>query len=291
MDLFEAGQGVVVLLPELDRGPRRVDVDLDEIVVTPKKVAGLTVVSNELLADAAEDAASLIGALVNSLRRKIDVAYFSASTTNGPAGLPSVVGQMYSGFTSAAGGFGPNLDSFVDQLTSWVTAPQYATVLSKIKEQTGSAKGLLQPDPTQPTRRLVGGVPVIVSPGRSSRSAARATLDGWLGSPPSPAIRRAPAGTATARHGLLRRQHGVPHGATPPRGTSGPPVGIASLITPGFGTLGPSKRQPVPGRVTTSRIRGCVVRSRYGHGNRMRSQGEVSLWFSSVVPRELRIGA
>jgi HK97 family phage major capsid protein len=151
------------------------DVDLDEIVVTPKKVAGLTVVSNELLADAAEDAAALISArLVNSLKRKIDAAYFSASTTNGPAGLPSVVGQMYTGFTGTAGGFGSNLDWFVDlagsveaaggKLTSWVTPPQYAATLAKVKEATGSNKGLLQPDPGQPTRRLVGGVPVIVSP-------------------------------------------------------------------------------------------------------------------------------
>jgi hypothetical protein len=45
-----------------------------------------------------------------------------------------------------------------------VTAPQYATALGKLKEATGSNKGLLQPDPTQPTRTLVGGVPVIVSP-------------------------------------------------------------------------------------------------------------------------------
>lgn len=151
------------------------DLDLAEIVVTPKKVAGLTVVSNELIADAGEDAAKLIGdRLVNSLRRKIDAAYFNTATTNGPAGLPSVAASMANMFTGVAGGFGANVDPFIELtgtveangggLTAWVMPPAQLTDLAQLKESSGSNKSLLQPDPTQPTRKLVNGVPVLVSP-------------------------------------------------------------------------------------------------------------------------------
>lgn len=152
------------------------DLDLAELVITPKKVAGLTVISNELLADSSEDAAKLVGSrLVNSLRRKVDAAYFSASTPNGPAGIPALVGNGINGaFTGTANGFGTNLDVFADlasqveiaggKLTTWAVSPFYGALLAKIKEQTGSAKPLLQPDVTQQYRRLIAGVPVLHTP-------------------------------------------------------------------------------------------------------------------------------
>src|SRR5258707_9080237 len=49
------------------------DATLDEIVVTPKKLAGLVVVSNELAADTSPAALQVVGdGLVRDLRRKID---------------------------------------------------------------------------------------------------------------------------------------------------------------------------------------------------------------------------
>lgn len=91
------------------------DLDLTEVLVTPKKVAGLTIVTNELLADADEDAARLIGArLVNSLRRKVDAAYFANTTVNGPSGLLSQAANVNDRVTGVAGGFGSNLDAFAD---------------------------------------------------------------------------------------------------------------------------------------------------------------------------------
>lgn len=49
-------------------------------------------------------------------------------------------------------------------MSAWVVHPTNAVALAKLKEATGSNKSLLQPDPTQPTRRLIGGVPVLLSP-------------------------------------------------------------------------------------------------------------------------------
>ena len=64
------------------------DAVLDEITVTPKKLAGLVVVSNELAADSSPAALGVVGqGLVRDLRRKIDAAYFTATTLNGPSGL------------------------------------------------------------------------------------------------------------------------------------------------------------------------------------------------------------
>lgn len=149
------------------------DVDLDEILVTPRKVAGLTILSNELIADASEDAARLIGQrLVNSLRRKIDAAYFANATPNGPSGIRSVAGVT--SVLSGVAGSVSNYDVFYEgaalveaaggQVTSWVASPAHAIALSRIKESTGSNKSLIQPDVTQPTRRQLAGAPLVLSP-------------------------------------------------------------------------------------------------------------------------------
>lgn len=149
------------------------DVDLDEILVTPKKVAGLTILSNELIADASEDAARLIGQrLVNSLRRKIDAAYFANATPNGPSGVRSVAGVT--SVSSGVVGSVSNYDTFYEaaalveaaggQVTNWIANPTHAINLSRVKESAGSNKSLLQPDPTQPTRRQLAGAPLVLSP-------------------------------------------------------------------------------------------------------------------------------
>ena len=70
------------------------DPTITEVLVTPKKLAGLTVVSNELASDSSPAALQVVGdGLVRDLRRKIDAAYFAAATpTNGPAGVGTLSG-------------------------------------------------------------------------------------------------------------------------------------------------------------------------------------------------------
>ncbi len=67
--------------------------DLDEIVVTPSGLKGLTVVSNELVADSDPSALDVVGqGLVRDLRTKLDSAWLGNTVTNGPNGLESLTG-------------------------------------------------------------------------------------------------------------------------------------------------------------------------------------------------------
>ena len=47
---------------------------------------------------------------------------------------------------------------------AFVASPSTALALSTIKEQAGSNKPLLQPDPTQPAGRTLAGLPLVTSP-------------------------------------------------------------------------------------------------------------------------------
>lgn len=147
------------------------DQTVQETVVSPSKLAGLSIVSSELANDSTPAALNTIGdGLVRDLTRKLDQALFTATTTNGPSGLPSVSGVQ----TVSAGASYGNVDAFSDAIylaaqanatvTSFVTNPATAMALSKVKEQTGSNKPLLQADPTQPGQRQILGVPLITSP-------------------------------------------------------------------------------------------------------------------------------
>src|SRR5512134_921363 len=67
------------------------DADLDEVTVTPPKVAGLTIVSRELADDSSPEAAQAVGqGLARDIARKIDAAYFGTVAAPAPAGLPSL---------------------------------------------------------------------------------------------------------------------------------------------------------------------------------------------------------
>jgi HK97 family phage major capsid protein len=57
---------------------------LTEVNITPSKLAGLVVVSNELAADSSPAALQVVGqGLVRDLSRKIDAAYFGNTTVTG----------------------------------------------------------------------------------------------------------------------------------------------------------------------------------------------------------------
>lgn len=145
------------------------DATLTEAVVTPKKIAGLTIVSNELVADTSPTAAEVVGnGLARDVATRLDAAYFANTTTNGPSGIKSITTTVVS-----AGGSWTDVDPFTEAVyavegvgagvNAWVANPADALLLASLKEGTDSNKGLLQPDATQPARRAIGGVPLYTS--------------------------------------------------------------------------------------------------------------------------------
>lgn len=146
------------------------DPTLDEVDVTPSKLAGLVVVSNELVADSSRAALQVVGdGLVRSLRRKLDAAFFANAVSNGPSGLGSITSTAVD-----AGASWSNLDAFAtakskvegkhSQVTSFVTNETTALALAKLKDETNSNRPLLGNDPTLPGARQILGVPLLVSP-------------------------------------------------------------------------------------------------------------------------------
>jgi len=147
------------------------DASLDEEVVTPAKVAGLTVITRELAEDSSPAAAQLVGrGIARDIARKIDAAFFGDLADPAPTGLAGLTGVQ----EVDAGQEWTNLDPFAEAiskaeqvgatLTAFVANPADVLALAELKEQTGSNKPLLTPDPTMPTRRMIQGVPLYVSP-------------------------------------------------------------------------------------------------------------------------------
>ena len=146
------------------------DADIDEIVVVPKKLAGLTVVSSELIQDSSASALAIVGAgLVRDLQTRLDAAFFTSTTANGPDGIESVAYQLVN-----AGSSYTNLDPFAEaqskaetvgaQITSWVSHPTTLLGLQQLKTATGYNTPLLGPDPSAPTGRSILGTAVHWSP-------------------------------------------------------------------------------------------------------------------------------
>jgi HK97 family phage major capsid protein len=151
------------------------DMDFDEEVVTPSKVAGLTIITRELANDSSPEAATQVGqGLARDIARQVDAAFFGNLASPAPAGLGSlavnatvadVQGLDVTAFDS--------LDVFAEAqslaagvgaaITSFVANPVDVLTLQQLKESTGSNRTLLGTDPTQPTRNLIGGVPLIRS--------------------------------------------------------------------------------------------------------------------------------
>lgn len=146
------------------------DADLDEVTVSPAKVAGLTIISRELANDSSPAAAGVVGdGLARDIARKVDQAYFGDLAAPAPSGLESLT-------TASAIGTGTwdNLDLFAAALinaerhdtvvTRFVAAPDTVLALSLIRKQAESNELLLGADPTSPTRRTIQGVPLLSSP-------------------------------------------------------------------------------------------------------------------------------
>jgi HK97 family phage major capsid protein len=147
------------------------DADLDEIIITPKKVAGLSIISRELADDSSPEAQSVVGdGLARNISLRVDQAFFGNTTTNGPSGLLSLAGIQVVDTGAAIA----NTDVFADALskaedvgatiTAFCANPATVLALAKVKKQTGSNEPLLGSDPTQPTQRVVLGVPLFSTP-------------------------------------------------------------------------------------------------------------------------------
>lgn len=146
------------------------DPTLQELVVTPSKVAGLTVVSRELADDSNPEAAQVVGdGLARDIARRIDQAGFAGLASPAPAGLSTLSGiQTYVNASAFA-----NLDFAAQAIskaetvgatvTAFVTSPATALALATIKQATGSNQPVLGADATSATSRQILGVPMFVS--------------------------------------------------------------------------------------------------------------------------------
>lgn len=148
------------------------DATLAELVVTPTKLAGLSIISRELADDSSPEAQQVVGdGLGRDIARKLDAAFFGNLPAPAPGGLAGLAGVSTAG---TAGTPVASTDTFADalsaaeqvgaQISAWVANPATALTLAKLKKATGSNEPLLQPDPTKPTRRTILGVPLYVSP-------------------------------------------------------------------------------------------------------------------------------
>jgi HK97 family phage major capsid protein len=148
------------------------DGTLTEQVVTPKKLAALSVISSELANDSSPAALSVVGdGITRDVKRQLDASFFGNTTPQGPSGLGSLTTAV-----APNGGSWANLDAFeaakanaenlFTTVTAFVAAPATVLALSTLKAfaTVGSNMPLLQTDPTQPVSRTISGVPLYSSP-------------------------------------------------------------------------------------------------------------------------------
>lgn len=156
------------------------DPSLGEVTVTPTKVGAIVKISNELIADSAENAqaAGVVGdGLVRQFARTIDLAFFGNTTTLGPSSLESI-GYQTIPVSGAFVDFDPFAQaiSLVEGVGSVVTsfAASFATVLelSLLKRFQPTAdvvsnEPLLSQTPgdvSNPVKRSIFGVPLYSAP-------------------------------------------------------------------------------------------------------------------------------
>lgn len=147
------------------------DAALGEASATMAKLAGLSIISNELRDDSSPEATAAVGAgLARDLSRKLDQAFFGALAAPAPAGLASLdrvgrvpVAETTLGNTDAFVGAMAGAESQGTFITRFVCSPNTMLNLAMVKKAEGSNEPLLQNDPTKPAQRLVAGVPILTS--------------------------------------------------------------------------------------------------------------------------------
>lgn len=150
------------------------DPTVDSVTLVPAKIAGLSIITNELAADTTPAAAGLIGSgLARDIAKKIDLAFFGSKGASlvQPAGLEDLAGftavdraATWADFDAFAEAIA-NAEALGLSVGSFVANPADVLALTQLKESTSSKRGLLTPDPTNPARRLIFGVPLLSSVG------------------------------------------------------------------------------------------------------------------------------
>lgn len=147
------------------------DTEFDELIVTPKKCAAITIVSSELANDSSPAAQTAVGnSIAADIASNVDSAFFGNLSSPAPAGLGSIPALSLA--LTAASGYN-DLDPFAAVIaemeqaggtpTSFVTDPATALDLATLKIATGSKQPLLGVDATNGTARQILGVPLLVS--------------------------------------------------------------------------------------------------------------------------------
>lgn len=161
------------------------DPTLDEEVVTPRKIAGLSKLSNELVNDSTPKAATVVGdSIARSIATGIDAAFFG--TANGTGKPPKGIGA----FTDTAltlveaGTEWANIDPFIEAafklealgatLTTFVANPADAEILAKLKREADSNEPLLAADATDTITRRISGIAL-----RTSAAVPAGTIYGY----------------------------------------------------------------------------------------------------------------
>lgn len=153
-------------IDELDTLPLS-NADTDSVNVVAYKIAGATQASSEMLADMDPNIAAQIGGTIaDQIIWSLDAAVLGNTTSDGPSGLLSLAYNTVTAGTELV-----NTDAFVDavyeaqsangNLTHFVVKPSTAQALSKLKDEEGSARNLL--DFQQDGSILVAGVKLLVS--------------------------------------------------------------------------------------------------------------------------------
>jgi HK97 family phage major capsid protein len=176
----------VLHLPRIDSDPTAAwtaeaapiaasDPGYTDVTATPRKLASLQTISNELIADSNPDVVSLLEMQVaRALALKFDLGCFEGTGTPPEIrGLKNVVGITNDATLAASP---TNLDAIANAITTLETKNAHATAivmhprswgtLSKLKEGTASNKPLLQESAGsagQAVTRSIYGVPVYLS--------------------------------------------------------------------------------------------------------------------------------
>ena len=146
------------------------DPSLNELIVTPAKVAGLVIVSREMADDSNPAVAQVIGAgLARDIARRLDQAFFAGLSSPAPAGLSTLSGvSTYVNASAFANlDFAAQAQSKAEQvgasITAFVTSPATALALATLKDESGSIRPLLSSDSASPSGRVIAWVPLFVS--------------------------------------------------------------------------------------------------------------------------------
>lgn len=137
------------------------DPQLDEVTVTPAKVAGLTIISRELAEDSSPDAQEIVGnSLARSIVNQVDKAFLGNLAAPAPKGLGAVAAEVLGTdaltldvFTTAVG----IAESKGANVTAFIVHPNDATKLATLKDADGSNRRLLE------NPRIILDRPVIVN--------------------------------------------------------------------------------------------------------------------------------